>query len=151
MSKPIYEGSITNVHGIRVGQAENRAALTGVTVVLCGRDGATVGADVRGAAPGTRETDALKSESTVETLHAVVLSGGSAFGFLDGPLDDVGGNLGGFRLLDRPLEGLVHVRIGNPGFRRDIDFLAEAGIDFGFSGAGFGHRGFSDFECTSHG
>ena len=44
MSKPLFEGSITDVHGIRVGQAENRAAMTGVTVVLCSRDGATIGA-----------------------------------------------------------------------------------------------------------
>ena len=54
MSKPLYEGSITEVHGIRVGQRESREGLTGVTVVLCSRDGATIGADVRGAAPGTR-------------------------------------------------------------------------------------------------
>ena len=46
MSKPLFEGSITNVHGIRVGQAENRVALTGVTVVLCGREGAGSAASV---------------------------------------------------------------------------------------------------------
>ena len=75
-----YEGSITDVHGIRVGQAEDEAARTGVTVVLCGHDGATVGADVRGAAPGTRETDLCAPENTVEKANAVVLAGGSAFG-----------------------------------------------------------------------
>lgn len=80
MKQPAFEGSITNVHGIRVGQAQNEAAKTGVTVVLAGHDGAVVGADVRGAAPGTRETDLCAPENTVEKANAVVLAGGSAFG-----------------------------------------------------------------------
>ena len=80
MKKPLFEGSITDVHGIRVGQAQNLIAKTGVTVVLAGHDGATIGADVRGAAPGTRETDLCQPENTVEKANAVVLSGGSAFG-----------------------------------------------------------------------
>ena len=75
--KQLFEGSITKVHGIRVGQAQNDAAKTGVTVVLCSHDGAVMGADVRGAAPGTRETDLCKPENTVERVNAVVLSGGS--------------------------------------------------------------------------
>ena len=78
--KQLFEGSITKVHGIRVGQAQNDAAKTGVTVVLCSHDGAVMGADVRGAAPGTRETDLCKPENTVERVNAVVLSGGSAYG-----------------------------------------------------------------------
>ena len=80
MKQPIYEGQITDVQGILVGQAQNEQAMTGVTVVLAGQDGATVGADVRGAAPGTRETDLCKPDNTVDKAHAVVLSGGSAFG-----------------------------------------------------------------------
>lgn len=80
MKQPIFEGSITDVHGIRVGQAQNGEAKTGVTVVLAGHDGATVGADVRGAAPGTRETDLCTPENTVQKANAVVLAGGSAFG-----------------------------------------------------------------------
>lgn len=57
MKQPIFEGSITNVQGIRVGQAENREAMTGVTVVLADGEGATVAADVRGAyADGSAET-----------------------------------------------------------------------------------------------
>ena len=80
MKQPIYEGKITDVQGILVGQAQNEQAMTGVTVVLAGRDGASVAADVRGAAPGTRETDLCQPENTVEKAHAVVLSGGSAFG-----------------------------------------------------------------------
>jgi len=80
MKKPAFEGSITKVHGIRVGQAQNREAKTGVSVILAGHDGATVGVDVRGAAPGTRETDLCQPENMVEKANAVVLSGGSAFG-----------------------------------------------------------------------
>lgn len=80
MKQPAFEGSITDVHGIRVGQAQNAAAKTGVTVILASHDGAVVGADVRGAAPGTRETDLCAPENTVERANAVVLAGGSAFG-----------------------------------------------------------------------
>lgn len=53
--------------------------MTGVSVILA-EDGASIGADVRGCAPGTRETDLIKSEKSVEKAHAVVLAGGSAFG-----------------------------------------------------------------------
>jgi L-aminopeptidase/D-esterase-like protein len=72
-------GSITDVAGITVGHAEDRDALTGCTVVLCG-DGAVVGVSVRGLAPGTRETDLCRPGTLVERAHAVLLTGGSAFG-----------------------------------------------------------------------
>ena len=71
--------AITDVPGIEVGQAQNDEALTGCTVVLC-RKGAVAGVDVRGSAPGTRETDLLDPVNLVEKVHAVVLAGGSAFG-----------------------------------------------------------------------
>ncbi|MBC8531502.1 P1 family peptidase [Gehongia tenuis] len=75
----MYEGKLTDVKGLTVGHVEDEKARTGCTVVLCG-DGAMGGVDVRGAAPGTRETDLLRPGNTVETVHAVVLCGGSAFG-----------------------------------------------------------------------
>lgn len=68
------------VPGFRIGTAEDRDELTGVTVILAPEGGATAGVDVRGCAPGTRETDLLSPEKTVQKIHAVVLSGGSAFG-----------------------------------------------------------------------
>jgi L-aminopeptidase/D-esterase-like protein len=71
--------AITDVRGIEVGHAQDEAALTGCTVILC-RKGAVAGVDVRGGAPGTRETDLLNPVNLVEKVHAVVLSGGSAFG-----------------------------------------------------------------------
>ena len=75
-----FPGDITKVHGIRIGQAQNAEAQTGVTVILAPAQGATGGVSVRGAAPGTRETDLLKPGNLVEQVHAVVLSGGSAYG-----------------------------------------------------------------------
>ena len=71
--------AITDVRGIEVGHAQDEEALTGCTVILC-RQGAVAGVDVRGGAPGTRETDLLDPVNRVEKVHAVVLAGGSAFG-----------------------------------------------------------------------
>jgi L-aminopeptidase/D-esterase-like protein len=71
--------SITDVRGIEVGHAQNEEALTGCTVILC-RNGAVAGVDVRGGAPGTRETDLLDPVNLVDKVHAIVLAGGSAFG-----------------------------------------------------------------------
>jgi len=73
------KNSITDVRGIEVGHAQDDEALTGCTVILC-RKGAVAGVDVRGGAPGTRETDLLNPVNLVQKVHAVVLSGGSAFG-----------------------------------------------------------------------
>jgi L-aminopeptidase/D-esterase-like protein len=72
-------GSLCDVPGITVGHATDRIGSTGCTVVLCGA-GAVGGVDVRGAAPGTRETDLLRPDCTVDRVHAIVLTGGSAFG-----------------------------------------------------------------------
>jgi L-aminopeptidase/D-esterase-like protein len=72
-------GSITDVPGIRVGHFTDREAATGCTVVLC-EAGATGGVEVRGGAPGTRETDLLRPIHLVEKAHGMLLTGGSAFG-----------------------------------------------------------------------
>jgi len=69
----------TDLEDIRVGHAQNLEAGTGCTVIICEK-GATAGVDVRGGAPGTRESDLLNPVNLVEQIHAVVLSGGSAFG-----------------------------------------------------------------------
>jgi L-aminopeptidase/D-esterase-like protein len=73
------DDSITDVAGIEVGHATDLDGLTGCTAVVC-RAGAVVGVDVRGAAPGTRETDLCRPGTLVQRAHAVVLCGGSAFG-----------------------------------------------------------------------
>jgi L-aminopeptidase/D-esterase-like protein len=71
--------TLTDVRGIEVGHAQDEEALTGCTVILC-RKGAVAGVDVRGSAPGTRETDLLDPINLVQKVHAIVLAGGSAFG-----------------------------------------------------------------------
>ena len=71
--------TILDIKGLRVGHAENHEGKTGVTVVIAEK-GAVCGVDVRGAAPGTRETDLLNPVNAMEKVHAVVLAGGSAFG-----------------------------------------------------------------------
>lgn len=68
-----------SISGFFIGTAEDIEGLTGVNVILAPR-GAVAGVDVRGYAPGTRETDLLRPEKTVERIHSVVLAGGSAFG-----------------------------------------------------------------------
>jgi L-aminopeptidase/D-esterase-like protein len=71
--------AITDIPDLRVGHATNEEACTGCTVILC-EAGAVGGVDQRGGAPGTRETDALHPLHLVQQVHAVMLSGGSAFG-----------------------------------------------------------------------
>src|SRR4030066_317251 len=72
-------GAVTDVEGVEVGHWTDLEAVTGCTVVLC-RQGAVGGVDVRGSAPGTRETDLLRPMNLVQQVHAVVLTGGSAYG-----------------------------------------------------------------------
>jgi L-aminopeptidase/D-esterase-like protein len=72
-------GKITDVLGIKVGHSTNLEGLTGCTVILCEK-GAVAGVDVRGSAPGTRETDLLNPINMVDKVHGILLAGGSAFG-----------------------------------------------------------------------
>jgi L-aminopeptidase/D-esterase-like protein len=73
------EGFITDVEGIKIGHFTDSRRPTGCTVLLYER-GAVAGVDVRGSAPGTRETDLLKPTNLVDKVNAIVLAGGSAFG-----------------------------------------------------------------------
>ena len=74
-----YPGYITDVKGIKVGHCQSEEGMTGCTAIIFEK-GAVGGVDVRGSAPGTRETDLLKPGKLVDRIHAVVLAGGSAFG-----------------------------------------------------------------------
>jgi L-aminopeptidase/D-esterase-like protein len=76
---------LNEIDGINIGNAQSLKGQTGCTVIIC-KDGATAGVDVRGGSPGTRETDLLDPVNFVDRIHAVILSGGSAFG-----LDAAGG------------------------------------------------------------
>ncbi|QRF56132.1 MULTISPECIES: P1 family peptidase [Variovorax] len=73
------DGAITDVAGIEVGHFSDTRRPTGCTVIIA-REGAVAGVDVRGAAPGTRETDLLAPGNLVQQVHAVMLAGGSAWG-----------------------------------------------------------------------
>lgn len=79
MNKPGAKNLITDVDGIKIGNAEDERAMTGVTAVI--PDVASVaGVDVRGGGPGTRETEALNPDCMVERVEGIVLSGGSVYG-----------------------------------------------------------------------
>lgn len=73
------EGTIVDVPGVKVGQMQDLVAMTGCTVVVL-ETGSACGVDVRGSAPGTRETDLLNPINMVEKVNAIVLTGGSAYG-----------------------------------------------------------------------
>lgn len=121
--------SITDVAGIKVGHFTDARRPTGCTVILT-EDGAVGGVDVRGAAPGTRETDLLNPINSVQTVHAIMLSGGSAFG-LDAAtgamryLDErgIGVSVGVARVPIVPAAILFDLGVGDPKIRPD----AEAG------------------------
>ena len=128
----ILSNCITDVHGILVGHAHNEAALTGCTVVICPK-GAVSGVDQRGGAPGTRETDALRPMHLVQKAHAIILSGGSAFG-LDSATgvmkyleeNKVGFNTGVVRVPIVASAVLFDLGIGNAMIRPDAEMGYQA-------------------------
>ena len=81
----IKEIKITDIENIKIGNAENEKAGTGCTVIIC-ENGAITGLDIRGGGPASRESELTKPFASAEVIHAVLLSGGSAFG-----LDAAGG------------------------------------------------------------
>ncbi len=87
-SSCLLSGDITDVPGIRVGNASDTHAKTGVTVILLPSSGAAAGLHIGGSAPSTRQADSLRPLHVVDRVHAVCLCGGSAFG-----LDAAGGVL----------------------------------------------------------
>lgn len=143
--------TLTAIDGIKVGHATDATARTGCTVVLCPA-GATAGVDVRGAAPGTRETEALRSGRLVQKAHAVLLTGGSAFG-----LDAAGGVVqyleeqhvgfpaGPVRVPIVPAAVIFDLGVGNPKVRPDQEMGYQACLNatdepvaMGVIGAGTG-------------
>jgi L-aminopeptidase/D-esterase-like protein len=100
--RPGPTNSLVDVAGLEVGHAAlaGEGALSGTTVVLPPPEGAVAGVDVRGGGPGTRETDALDPRTLVDRVHAVVLTGGSAYGLAaaSGVADALGAAHRGFRV-----------------------------------------------------
>ncbi len=156
MIRPGPRNLITDIDGIRVGNAHDAAARTGTTVVLPDSR-VTAAVDVRGGAPGTRETDALDPSGLVEAVDAVVLSGGSAFG-LDAAAGAVAWLAGegrgypvhGTRVPIVPAAILFDLANGgdkgwdaDPPYRRfGAEACASAGLEFdlGNQGAGYGAK-----------
>ena len=120
-----YPGSLTDVPGLSVGHADDPVGLTGCTVILCGA-GMTAGGLVRGFAPGTREIALLRPGMLVEQAHAILLTGGSAFGLAaaDGVMryleeQDVGYGMGPLRVPIVPGAVLFDLALGDPAARPD--------------------------------
>lgn len=120
-------GSITDVAGIEVGHFTDARRPTGCSVVIA-REGAVAGVDVRGAAPGTRETDLLAPTNLVDQVHAIVLSGGSAWGLdtASGVMrwleeQGVGFMVGPARLPLVPAAVLFDLLMGDSAIRPDAD------------------------------
>ncbi|NBC19768.1 MAG: peptidase T4 [Alphaproteobacteria bacterium] len=103
MATPGPTNSITDIEGLSVGEAQDSAVDTGVSVIVCDRP-ASAAVAVAGGGPGTRETDLLRAGMLVQKVDAIVLSGGSAYGLA--AADGVAGELGaagrGFALMDQP-------------------------------------------------
>jgi len=101
---PGPRNAITDVPGIRVGHFTDRRNATGCTVILCETSTAAA-VDTRGGAPGTRETDVLGLANLVRKCHAIVLTGGSAFGLAaaDGVMRWLGERQAGFPTAHRPV------------------------------------------------
>jgi L-aminopeptidase/D-esterase-like protein len=124
--------SITDVSGIQVGHAQDFEAGTGCTVVMVEK-GAVAGVDVRGGAPGTRETDLLDPVNLVQKIHAIYLAGGSAFG-LDGAagvmcfLEErgIGFDTGNVRVPIVSGAVIFDLMIGNPDIRPDREMGYQA-------------------------
>lgn len=147
----MIHGNITDVPGVKVGNLENVEALTGCTIIVV-EEGAVCGVDVRGSAPGTRETDLLDPINKIEEVHAISLSGGSAFG-LDAAsgvmqyLEEQGRGLdvGVAKVPIVPSAVLFDLPIGSPTVRPDKKMGYEAAkkantgpFPFGNIGAGCG-------------
>lgn len=119
----IKRDCIVDVPGIKAGHWQDNDAKTGCTVVLCNQ-GAVCGVDSSGGAPGTRETDCLKPENLIEKVHAVLLTGGSAYGLAaaDGVMRyceerDIGFDVQVAKVPIVPAAVLFDLSVGNPKVR----------------------------------
>lgn len=124
--------NILDVKGIKVGQVQQTEGLTGCSVIIC-EEGAVCGVDVRGSAPGTRETDLLDPINMIQKVHAVVLSGGSAFGLeatcgVSKYLEEngIGFDVGVAKVPIVTGAVLFDLGVGDPKCRPDIDMGYEA-------------------------
>ncbi len=158
MTAPGPKNLITDVPGLRVGQAKDEKTRSGVTVIYP-KNRAVCAVDARGGGPGTRETDALRPENLVEAVDALVLSGGSVYGLAaaDGVTAALGARGEGFSPMERDgvppspvVPSAILFDLANGGDKswgetppyRELGrwALGAAGMDFalGDAGAGYG-------------
>jgi L-aminopeptidase/D-esterase-like protein len=124
--------SITDVSGIMAGHYTDKVAACGVTVILC-KEGAVGGVDVRGSAPGTRETDLLDPVNLVERVQAVVLCGGSVYGLAasDGVVRWLADKHLGFPMDENHVVPIVPAAVLCD-LGRGADFIPPIQADWGF-------------------
>ncbi|WP_300555067.1 P1 family peptidase [Maricaulis sp.] len=166
MALPGENNTLTDVAGLRVGQAHDARVRTGVTVIVPD-ERAVCAVDVRGGGPGTRESDALAAHTLVDAVDAVVLSGGSSYGLAaaDGVAAELGASGRGFSLIAREgvpvspvVPGAILYDLANGGEKdwgaeppyqalgREALAAVSTSVALGAAGAGFGamagtHRG----------
>ena len=145
--------TLTAIAGVSVGHDTDLDNLTGVTVIRFADPGAVAGVSVMGSAPGTRETDLLEPSNLVDTVNAIVLTGGSAFGLAAATgvvsvLEEAGSGLSvaqGQVVPIVPAAVIFDLGVGNPTVRPDADAGERAArcasgqpVDMGNVGAGTG-------------
>lgn len=142
---------ITNIENIRIGNAQDSEGATGCTVLLCEK-GASAGLDVRGGGPASRESELLKPVAACEAIHAILLSGGSAFGLhaAGGVMQyleekGIGFDTGFARVPLVCASCLYDLGVGSPSARPTPEMAYQACLDaeknqpaFGNAGAGTG-------------
>lgn len=148
---PKLNQTLTAIDGILLGHATDFDARTGCTVIIC-PEGATAGVDVRGAAPGTRETESIRPGRLIQKVHAVLLTGGSAFG-LDAAggvvqyleENDIGFPTGSVRVPIVPAAVIFDLHVGDALVRPDRQMgydacvaASDAPVTMGAVGAGTG-------------
>lgn len=160
MSKPGALNLITDIAGVKVGNAQDTRIMTGATVILA-EEPAVAAVAVAGGGPGTRETDLLAADTLVDQVNAIVLSGGSAYGLAaaDGVSAELGAQGLGFGMVDLPgvpktpiVPAAILYDLANGGDKawgaeppyqklgRDALAGVDIAFDLGATGAGFGAR-----------
>ncbi len=141
MAKIGKKNALTDIKGILVGQYTDTDAVCGVTVAIC-PEGAVAGVDVRGSAPGTRETDLLSPLNLVDKVQAVVLSGGSVFGLAaaDGAVRWLADQGIGFPLEKGYVAPIVPAAVLYD-LGRGSNFIPPINADWGFRACRAAHKG----------
>ena len=151
MHAPGKYNALTDVAGIFVGHFSNMDAVSGVTVSIC-PEGAIGAVDVRGAAPGTRETDLLSPGNLVETVHAVVVSGGSVYGLAaaDGVVQWLGEKGYGFPIDEKHVAPIVPAAVLYD-LGRGSEFIPPITAEWGYHACDNAKTGPVSTGCTGAG